>query len=42
MDEFVAICDRYTNRDYFKVDKHDNLLKDRHENLIKKDEYLIR
>lgn len=42
VDEFIAICDRYTNRSYFKTDEQGNLLKDRHGNLIKKDEYLIR
>mgnify|MGYP000898700215 CR=1 FL=1 len=42
VDEFIVICDRYTNRDYFKVDEHENLLEDRCGNLVKKDEYLIR
>ena len=42
VDEFIAICDRYTNRSYFKTDEQGNLLKDRHGNLIKKDEYLVR
>lgn len=42
VDEFVKICDRYTNHTYFKTDTQGNLLRDRQGNLIKKDAYLIR
>ena len=36
VEEFSAVCDRFTNRKIFEVDKHGNLLKDKHGNLIKK------
>ena len=35
IDEFVAICDRFTNKSIFKTDSRGNLLKDRHGNLTK-------
>lgn len=34
-DEFVAICDRFTNKRLFETDRHGNLRKDRHGNLTK-------
>lgn len=34
-DEFVAICDRFTNKRLFETDRHGNLLKDRFGNLTK-------
>lgn len=33
VDEFVAVCDRYTNRPLFRTDNRDNLIKDRNGNL---------
>ena len=36
LDEFVAICDRWTNRDIFKSDGDNRLVKDRHGNLTKR------
>ncbi len=35
LDEFVSICDRFTNRRLFKTDARGNLVKDRHGNLTK-------
>lgn len=35
LDEFVEICDRFTNRSIFETDSRGNLLKDRHGNLTK-------
>jgi N-acetyl sugar amidotransferase len=35
VDEFVKICDRFTNKKIFKRDKEGGLLKDRHGNLTK-------
>ncbi len=35
LDEFVDVCDRFTNKKLFKCDRHGNLVKDRHGNLIK-------
>jgi hypothetical protein len=35
MDEFVAICDRFTNKRLFETDRHGNLARDRHGNLTK-------
>ena len=42
VDAFIAICDRYTNRVYFKTDGNGNLIKNSHGSLLKKDEYLLR
>ncbi|MCA9795565.1 MAG: N-acetyl sugar amidotransferase, partial [Candidatus Eremiobacteraeota bacterium] len=35
LDEFMKICDRFTNKKIFKVDSRGNLVKDRHGNLTK-------
>src|SRR5690606_8923874 len=35
LDEFVEICDRFTNKSIFRTDGRDNLVKDRHGNLTK-------
>lgn len=35
LDEFIKICDRFTNKKLFKLDARGNLLKDRHGNLTK-------
>jgi N-acetyl sugar amidotransferase len=35
VDDFIKVCDRFTNRKIFKVDARGNLVKDRHGNLIK-------
>jgi N-acetyl sugar amidotransferase len=35
VDEFVEICDRFTNKSIFKTDGRGNLIKDRHGNLAK-------
>ena len=35
VEEFIEICDRFTNKNIFKTDAHGNLLKDRHGNLTK-------
>ncbi len=35
VDEFIKICDRFTNKKLFLKDAHGNLLKDRHGNLTK-------
>ncbi|MBF0498602.1 MAG: N-acetyl sugar amidotransferase [Candidatus Riflebacteria bacterium] len=35
VDEFIRICDRFTNRKLFKTDRNGNLLKDRQGNLTK-------
>jgi hypothetical protein len=35
LDDFVTICDRWTNRDIFKTDGDNRLVKDRHGNLTK-------
>lgn len=35
IDEFISICDRFTNKSIFKTDGRGNLLKDRHGNLEK-------
>jgi len=35
LDEFIKICDRFTNKKIFKTDAKGNLVKDRHGNLIK-------
>ena len=35
VDEFIDICDRFTNKSIFKTDGRGNLIKDRHGNLTK-------
>ena len=35
MDEFIAICDRFTNKRLFETDRQGNLVRDRHGNLTK-------
>jgi hypothetical protein len=35
VDEFIRICDRFTNKKLFKIDSRNNLIKDRHGNLTK-------
>lgn len=35
MDEFVSICDRFTNKRLFETDRHGNLVRDRDGNLTK-------
>jgi hypothetical protein len=35
LDEFIAICDRFTNKKLFLKDARGNLIKDRHGNLTK-------
>lgn len=35
VDEFIEVCDRFTNKKIFKTDAKDNLLKDKNGNLIK-------
>ena len=35
LDEFIKICDRFTNKKLFKTDARGNLIKDRHGNLEK-------
>jgi N-acetyl sugar amidotransferase len=35
VDEFIAVCDRFTNRKIFKTDARDNLVKDAQGNLMK-------
>lgn len=35
VEEFIEICDRWTNKKLFKCDNHGNLIKDRHGNLQK-------
>jgi hypothetical protein len=35
MDEFVAVCDRFTNRRLFVTDRHGDLVKDQQGNLAK-------
>lgn len=35
LDEFIEVCDRFTNRDLFVCDEQGNLVKDRHGNLQK-------
>lgn len=35
LDEFVRICDRFTNKKLFKCDSRGNLIKDRHGNLTR-------
>jgi hypothetical protein len=35
LDEFIRICDRFTNKKIFKCDSRGNLLKDRYGNLSK-------
>lgn len=35
IDEFIAICDRFTNKKLFQTDPRGNLIKDRHGNLTK-------
>ena len=35
IDEFIEICDRFTNKAIFKADRRGNLIKDRHGNLAK-------
>ena len=35
IDEFIKICDRFTNKKIFKTDARGNLVKDKHGNLIK-------
>ena len=35
IEEFVKICDRFTNKKIFKTDSRGNLVKDKHGNLIK-------
>ncbi len=36
VDEFIRVCDRFTNKRLFKLDASGNLIKDRHGNLIKR------
>ncbi len=36
VDEFIKICDRFTNKKIFLTDAKGNLVKDRHMNLVKK------
>jgi len=35
LDEFIKICDRFTNKSLFKCDNRGNLIKDRNGNLTK-------
>ena len=35
LDEFIAVCDRFTNKKLFVCDSQGNLVKDRHSNLTK-------
>jgi len=35
LDEFIRICDRFTNKKIFKCDSRGNLVKDRNGNLSK-------
>jgi hypothetical protein len=35
VDEFVKVCDRYTNKKLFVTDARGDLVKDRHGNLTK-------
>jgi N-acetyl sugar amidotransferase len=35
VDQFIQICDRFTNKKLFKIDSRNNLIKDRHGNLTK-------
>jgi len=35
VDEFIKICDKFTNKKIFKTDSRGNLVKDKHGNLIK-------
>jgi N-acetyl sugar amidotransferase len=35
LDEFIKICDRFTNKKIFKTDSRGNLVKDKHGNLLK-------
>ena len=35
LEEFVRICDRFTNKKLFKCDARGNLVKDKHGNLTK-------
>jgi hypothetical protein len=35
IDEFIKICDRFTNKKIFKTDARGNIVKDRNGNLIK-------
>lgn len=35
LDEFIKICDQFTNKKIFKTDTRGNLIKDKHGNLIK-------
>jgi len=35
IDEFIKICDRFTNKKIFKINARNELIKDRHGNLIK-------
>ena len=35
LEEFQAVCDRFTNKRLFECDRHGNLLRDRHGNLTK-------
>jgi len=35
VDEFIKVCDRFTNKKIFKTDSRGNLVKDKHGNLIK-------
>jgi N-acetyl sugar amidotransferase len=35
VDEFIAVCDRFTNKKIFKTDARGNLIKDKNGNLIK-------
>ena len=38
-DEFIKICDKFTNKNIFKCDQSGNLLKDKDGNLIKEFDY---
>jgi hypothetical protein len=35
VDQFISICDKFTNRAIFKTRANGELIKDRHGNLIK-------
>jgi N-acetyl sugar amidotransferase len=35
LDEFQAICDRFTNKKLFETDRHGGLIRDEHQNLVK-------
>ena len=35
LEEFQAVCDRFTNKRIFKTDRRGNLLRNRHGNLVR-------